>query len=145
MMNKVKKVFLVTSVKKKSGYAALAKDLYISPLFKKSRKYVEPFNMPWFILSEEYGLLSPDKKIKPYEKTLKKMNTKEKKDWAERVISQMENNLPEADEIIILAGKNYYKNLFAYLEENYKKVTIPMGNLGIGERLKWLNERINHI
>lgn len=143
MTNKVKKVFLVSCVKTKLRHAAPAKDLYISPLFKKSREYVELFNTDWFILSAKHGLLYPDTIIEYYDKPL---TDDEQYKWAEWVKSQMKNNLPvDADEIIILASENYYKNLLTYLEENYKKVSILMRDIsGYCKRVEWLQEQIRN-
>ncbi len=55
-----------------------AKDLYVSDLFRKARRYVEAKNCPWFILSAEYGLVSPEQVIAPYEKTLNHMGVAER-------------------------------------------------------------------
>ncbi len=44
--------------------------MYISPLFAKQRIYAEQLNVPWFILSAEYGLVAPDEWLSPYERYL---------------------------------------------------------------------------
>jgi hypothetical protein len=44
-------VVLVGCVKTKLSHAAAARDLYISPLFRKQRAYAEGSGSPWFILS----------------------------------------------------------------------------------------------
>lgn len=93
---------------------------------------------PWFILSAEHGLLSPKTTIGPYNKTLNTMSTAERKAWAKRVQQQMDDVLPEADEIIILAGSRYRENLIEYLRLRSPKITVPMEGLTIGRQLKWL-------
>ena len=136
----MKHLFLVGCVKKKQCCAALAKELYISDMFQKSRKLAEATKCPWFIISAKYGLLHPDKVISPYDKTLNKMLKKERKAWAEKVKEQMLANLPHAEAVVILAAERYYEFLMPYLEERFgtANVKIPMKGLGIGRRLSWL-------
>jgi hypothetical protein len=47
-----------------------AKDLYLSPLFRMSRQWIERQGVPWFILSAKYGLLEPSRIVEPYDLTL---------------------------------------------------------------------------
>ena len=53
-------LLLVACVKEKLAAPAAARDLYVSPLFKKEREYAERAGLPWFILSAEHGLVAPD-------------------------------------------------------------------------------------
>ena len=68
------------------------------------------------------------------------MPTGKRKEWAEKVISEMDDGLPNANAIVILAGEKYREYLMPYLEERFTNVMIPMKGLRIGEQLKWLNE-----
>jgi hypothetical protein len=52
-------VYLVSCVSKKRTTPIPARDLYISDWFLKARDHVESTGSPWFILSAEYGLISP--------------------------------------------------------------------------------------
>ena len=137
----MKYVFLISCVKRKQCCPAPAKELYLSDMFKKSRKLVEATKCPWFILSAKHGLLHPDKVICRYDKTLKDMSGPERREWAEKVKAQMDDNLPHAESVVILAGKNYYEYLIPYLEKRFgsANVKIPMKGLKIGEMLSWLN------
>lgn len=63
-------VVLVGCVKTKVGHGAPAKDLYVSDYFAKMRAYAEASGLPWFILSAEHGLVSPDEWLEPYERYL---------------------------------------------------------------------------
>ena len=144
----MKHVFLVSCVAEKQECPTPAKELYLSPLFQKSRKLVEATKCPWFILSAKHGLLHPDEVIYPYNETLNKMPQEKRKAWeervkawAEKVKAQMDNNLPDAKTVVILAGKNYYECLTPYLEERFgpANIKILMEGMRIGERLSWLN------
>ena len=43
---------------------------YTSDYFNKMRAYAETTGLPWFILSAEHGLVSPDEWLEPYERYL---------------------------------------------------------------------------
>jgi len=136
----MKKIVLISCVKKKRKNPAKAKDLYISDLFKKSYRYAQllkPDNI--FILSAKYGLLEPEQIIEPYNETLKDKSSTEIKEWSRRVISELDEKIDiDKSEIIILAGSKYYKYLLPYIK-NYK---LPLGTLPIGSRLSFLKKQI---
>ena len=135
-----RRIYLVSCVSQKTPYPAPARDLYVSPLFRKARAYVLKSGSPWFILSAEHGLVHPDDVLAPYEKTLNNMRVAERRAWAEKVRSQMEQTLPDADEVVILAGARYHEHLEDWLNRRYASVQIPMRGLQIGKQLQWLSE-----
>ena len=55
-------LYLISCVKAKLSVSELvrARDLYISPWFKRAHTYVESTKQPWFILSAKYGLVCPN-------------------------------------------------------------------------------------
>ncbi len=54
----MKQIVLISCVSKKLNAKSKAKDLYISPLFKKNLKYATSLNPDeTFILSAKYGLV----------------------------------------------------------------------------------------
>lgn len=136
------KICLVSCVSEKREKAAPARDLYTSKWFLKARRLVETNNLQWFILSAKHGLLHPEKIIEPYDCTLNNFRVKERKAWAKNVEQQMEAELPDADEIIILAGEKYWKYLIFYLENRFSKITMPLKGKRIGQQNQWLkNEK----
>lgn len=139
-----KQIVLISCVSKKQSHKCMAKDLYISSLFKKSWAYANKLNPDAiYILSAKHYLLHPETSIKPYEKTLNKCKVAERKTWTEEVLKQMkaEGLDVENDKFIILAGKKYYQ----YLIDNnngIKNYTLPLqGKGGIGCILKYLTEQ----
>lgn len=58
-------IVLVGCAKSKRPHGAAAKDLYTSDYFSKMRAYAESTGRPWFILSAEHGLVSPDGLLEP--------------------------------------------------------------------------------
>ncbi len=136
--DRFKTIFLVSCVGRKRPSRARAKDLYLSDWFIKARNLVEASGAPWFILSAEHGLIAPDDLLEPYEKTLNTMSASDRRRWAERVISQMFEKMPEANCVTFLAGKRYREFLEDYLRDHGVSVEIPMEGLRIGEQLAWL-------
>lgn len=134
----MRKIVLLSCVSKKLRSAAAAKDLYTSPLFKKSYSYAirkDPDSI--FILSAEHGLLHPDTIIDPYEKTLNRMPVAERKMWASKVIQDLSKQCDlEKDLFLILAGRKYCEFLLPHL----RKVENPMAAMGIGKRLNFLSQ-----
>lgn len=135
-----KTVYLVSCVKKKRERPCEARDLYISTLFSKARRYVETSGCPWFILSAEYGLVAPDQVIAPYDRMLKKMGVKDQRAWAERVDTRLSETMPELSQVVFLAGETYRKFLTGLLVERGVTVSVPMQDLQIGKQLRWLGQ-----
>jgi hypothetical protein len=139
----VPRIALVSCVKTKANRACSAGDLYTSAWFTKAKSLIERSGLDWFILSAEHGLVDPRMVIAPYEKTLNKMGVADRKSWAARVTAQMSDLLPEAHEVVILAGDRYRENLMPYLRNRFSKVTIPMEGLTSGRQLNWLDNASN--
>jgi hypothetical protein len=137
-------VYLVSCVSKKRTTPSPARDLYISDWFLKARDYVESTQSPWFILSAEYGLVSRDQVLAPYERTLNTMDKAERNAWATRVKAQMETRLPATDRIVVLAGQRYREYLMDYLRHRARRVEIPMEGLSIGRQLQYLGSLVRH-
>lgn len=139
-----KQIVLISCVSKKQRQKCMAKDLYISSLFKKSWVYANKLNPDAiYILSAEHHLLHPETPIEPYEKTLNECNVTERKTWTEKVLKQMkaEGLDVENDKFIILAGKKYYQYLIDN-QNGIKNYTLPLqGKGGIGCILKYLTEQ----
>lgn len=133
-------VYLVSCVSQKRERACEARDLYVSELFRKARRYVETSGCPWFVLSAEHGLLAPDQVIAPYERTLNKMGVADRRMWAERVAAQLAETVPDPSQVVLLAGERYREFLARLLEGRDVAVSVPMQGLRIGEQLRWLGQ-----
>jgi len=138
-MTKASRLCLVSCVSKKRPNCARAADLYISTWFRKVRRLIDASGAPWFILSAEHGLLSPDAEISWYNRTLNKMSSRERRAWADRVKVQMDTELPDVEEVVVLAGERYRENLMPYLRGRFSSVSVPMAGLAIGHQLHWLD------
>ncbi len=100
--------------------------------------------MPWFILSAEHGLVDPDAVIAPYEKTLNTMSSPARREWADRVFSQLCGAAPDARSVTFLAGARYRAFLAERLRATGITVEVPMEGLRIGEQLSWLARQVRH-
>jgi hypothetical protein len=112
--------------------------------FTKARSYVEGFGSDWFILSAKHGLVRPDDVIAPYDQTLNSMGITERRDWTRLVEWQMDEHMPDAGRIVVLAGQRYREFLMDYLRRRADAVEVPMEGLGIGRQLQWLGGHRGH-
>lgn len=136
----MRNIILISCVSKKLDRQTKAKDLYLSPLFKKNLAYaykLQPDNI--YILSAKYGLLKLDDVIEPYNMTLNTMKTAEKKAWTKTVLEQLEQLEDiENTNFVFLAGSNYRK----YLTQQMPYFEVPMEGLRIGKQLQFLTEQL---
>lgn len=139
------KIVLVSCVKKKrQRVKCKAKDLYISPLFKKSWEYANALGADKiYILSAKYYLLDPDTKIVAYNETLIGKPVAYRKKWAQQILSQLKarGHDLENDEFIFLAGKIYYEHLLPQIK-NYITPFHDSCCHGIGDILRFLTKQL---
>lgn len=131
---------LISCSKSKGGHRDLARDMYVSPLYRKSVQLAELWGLPFYILSAKHGLLHPDEVIEPYEQTLRTASKKERQDWAQRVDKQI-RELPRK-KLIVLAGDDYFAPLLEAGATAPLEYLAPMRSLSLGTRLAFLNEAI---
>lgn len=131
---------LISCSKSKGGHRDIARDMYVSPLYRKSVQLAELWGVPFYILSAKYGLLHPNDLIEPYEQTLKTATKKEKQDWAQRVDKKI-RELPRK-KLVVLAGDDYFAPLVEASSGAPLDYFAPMRSLSLGTRLAFLNEAI---
>ncbi|MCH9053332.1 MAG: hypothetical protein IIA72_20115 [Proteobacteria bacterium] len=131
-------IALVACAKTKSAQPDKAKDLYASPLFRKSRAYVERHEWHWYILSALHGLVDPETVLEPYERSLLGAGRAARQEWASNVVRALEAILPYRARIVLLAGKSYYEFLVPGLEARGHVVEQPLEGLSLGRRLAFL-------
>lgn len=117
------------------GSRAPGKDLYVSPLFRALRAYAETSADEWYILSAEHGLMHPETVIAPYERTLIKMRSAARHEWADRVSIALAPIVQAGDEVIMLAGERYREGVLPWLSARGVRVTIPLQGLMMGQQL----------
>lgn len=133
-------LILLGCVSQKGTQPVPARDLYISPLWRKRRSYAETTGKPWMILSAEHGLVDPDEVVAPYGRYLESQPRQYREHWshstAEAVIGAAREM--EAKTIELHAGSTYLDYGFiSALERAGFSVTRPLLGLRIGEQLAW--------
>lgn len=86
-------VGLVACGKRKQDHPAPAAELYCGDLFRKACAYARFAYDDWFILSAKHGLVPPDTILAPYDLSLRHLNARERREWADRVLAQTSRNL----------------------------------------------------
>jgi hypothetical protein len=137
------RIYLVSCVSRKSITAAPSRELYVSPWFIAVRRYVEATGDPWYVLSAKYGLVGPMQLLAPYDETLNSMKIGERRSWASRVTTQMDQFMPSVQTLVVFAGLRYREFLMDYLNRRWT-VEVPMEGLRIGKQLQWLKNHSSH-
>lgn len=123
---------LIGCVKTKLAHRAPARDLYISPLFRGRRAWVERTCERWFILSGKHGLVDPASHLAPYDFDLSRISRPARRAWSEHVlvalrdcVGSLKGHAFEAH-----AGINYLEyGLRAGLVRAGATVVVPMQGL----------------
>jgi hypothetical protein len=131
---------LISCTATKRDEPSTASDLYVSPLFNKSRSFASALGGPWFILSARYGLVEPEAFLDPYEVSLKQASKAARLKWAQDVAEAVSASVRPDSEIVVLAGKHYAHPLRGLLERRGYEVLEPLANGSIGQRLRWLTK-----
>lgn len=140
-----REIGLVSCVKTKRDKPTIPKDLYTSPYFEKMRSYAEQYHDDWWILSAKHGLINTDSDpIEPYDETLSGARVAKKREWANRVADQLDEQglLSEDMTLVFHAGRDYYGELLPLIEDSGVAIEIPTKGLAIGEKLAWYKEQI---
>ena len=131
---------LVGCVAQKRDEPSAARDLYKSPLWRKRRHYAEHSGKPWAILSAEYGLLSPDEVIAPYDRYMESQSRAYREEWSRTTADSIvaSANSVGADTVELHAGAAYLDHgLVRHIEAAGLSVSRPLKGLKIGEQLAW--------
>lgn len=136
----MKTIYLLSCCKQKLSYPAVAEKLYQSTGFKKSLRYAKSKNPDSiYILSAMHHVVPLDKILEYYNLCLSDESASEQKKWAKICLDELSQKFDlTKDKFVILAGKDYYKNLIgAGRIENYE---LPLEGLTQGYRLQWFDE-----
>ena len=132
-------VYLISCSNGKIDKSAPAAELYTSPLFAKSLSYSRKNAEDDYIniLSAKYHLVALNQVISPYDLTLKNFSRQDKKDWANKVYSQILDKYDlQYDRFMFLAGADYTDELMS----KFKYKTDVLEGMRIGERMEYLDK-----
>ena len=137
------RVGLVGCVRQQEARAAAAQDLFVSPLFRARRLYVERTCGCWYVLSALHGLAAPGEELAPYDLKLKSLSQAERRAWSERVLARLEAELGDLSEFAfeIHAGASYTnEGLVRGLRARGAAVELPATGLGEAQELAFYHE-----
>jgi hypothetical protein len=140
------RVGLVGCVRQQAARRAAAQDLFVSPLFRARRTYVERTCGRWYVLSALHGLVAPDEELAPYDLKLKGLSQAERRAWSERVLTQLEAELGALKGLTfeIHAGASYTnEGLVRGLRARGAAVELPAVGLGEAQELAFYHEANN--
>lgn len=137
------RIGLVACAAQKLDHPAPARELYVSPLFRKASAYCEREYGRWYVLSARHGLVLPDAVLAPYDLTLNTMGRDERRLWADRVKAQLFDSEGSFVGLTVYlhAGRRYVEDLAPWLRDLGATVVSPFPGLGIGQQLRWYIER----
>lgn len=136
-------VVILGCVSSKRRGSARAKDLYISPLWRKRRAYAERSGSPWVIYSAKHGILDPEQVIDWYDVALAKLPSSEKRAKGEEAVRQLEGRFGDlrSKTFEIHAGAAYVKSLQGPLAKRGGHLINPVEGLSIGYLLQWYGQQ----
>lgn len=146
-------VGLISCSAQKLYRPAPARELYCSPLFRKSLAYAEARCERVYVLSAALGLVELDAVTNPHDRALGGRKS-EREAWARRVAGMLIGRHGRDVDYSILAGQNYAGPLATALrtcdghhEDGWRgvareRIQQPLAGLQCGDRLRWLNEQL---
>lgn len=136
------KIALLSCTKSKKSYSCKASEMYSeSRIFRRAYQYAKLICDEVYILSAKYGLISEEDIIEPYNETLNKKSTQERRLWSEKVRLNLGKLYSlENDEFLVLAGKSYNEFLLPYLN----KYELPLKGINIFYWIPKLEELIEN-
>jgi hypothetical protein len=151
------RIAIISCSSLKLSHAAPARELYRSPLFRKSLELAELSCDHVYIASAFHGLVELHQELEPYDRTLAELGQRGRFAWGDRIassimfainhhkaIGRLDNRRHEATELVLYAGELYTKPIKRALHFRPVDATIlePLAHMQIGERLRWLNAAI---
>jgi len=139
----MKTIVLLMCGKNKLSQKAKAEVLYTSPRFQKSIEYAKTLTdySNIYVLSAKHGLLGLQQEIGPYDKSIYKMSSEEKKSWTDMVIKSLSSisNLKE-DKYIFLTDDDYNKELLPFLSN----IELPLRNIPQEEHITFYSDKLGN-
>ena len=139
-------IALVGCGKSKLTVPAPAKDMYTGSLFRAARGWAERKADQWAILSAQYGLIEPDREIKPYSYRLAK---KDAQQWGVCIVNNLRYRFGKGPfHLVLLAGVDYADPVAEEITKrmefdgfaNTCVISKPLAYLQLGERLAWFKK-----
>ncbi|MFI7430456.1 DUF6884 domain-containing protein [Micromonospora sp. NPDC049836] len=137
-------LLLLSCSQTKLDMPAPASRLYTSPLFRKGRAYAEQLGVPWFILSAEHALVTPDQILTRYERYLPSTSDKYRAAWGLWVAERLDLLAgPLNGRVVeVHAGAAYVDAIASHLTAKGAHLVDPLRGMAIGARLHWYDTQL---
>lgn len=135
-------LILVGCAETQARHSCRARDLFLSPLFTRRRRYAEQRGSRWYIISAEHGLIGPDALIEPYETALPEQDDEYRRAWGHWVVTKLcrlEGDL-RGRAVEIHAGDVYTDPLRQPLAATRAAIRRPLAELREEEQIAWYDE-----
>lgn len=127
---------LIGCTEKKLSGMHEARDLYIGNSFVSARAIVEHICDEWLILSALYGVLRPDKRITPYDRSLESLSAVEYMSWCQGVAANVIEVMPT--KVTLIAPDKYVGLLPIVLRSRDIEVDVrPRVDIHSGLKSSW--------
>ena len=136
-----RKIVLLMCGGNKVNYTTKAELLYTSLRFIKSLQYAKTLTQPEniFILSAEHHLVSLNKRLAPYDKSLYDMEDSFVRLWAKKVLTALKKLTNfNTNTFMFLTDEIYSK----YVISRLKRVELPLNDMSHDEQLNYFNARL---
>jgi len=132
-------IALLACSRTKADRPVPARELYVSPLFRAARAYMERRygHGNWLILSARYGLVDPDRLIAPYDLNLRQLTPGQRESWGDRIAVELTDRFPAGTVLWFHAGA-VYRDAIAPVVPH--QVRFPLAGLRIGRQLAWYRQ-----
>ena len=138
---------LLGCVSRKASSPLPAKDLYISGLFRRRRRYAEASGRQWMVLSSKYGLIDPEDVIDPYDFRVSDMDRSKRETWGRKIAEKLGDRFGglQGKTFEVHAGADYVNALRPHLMREGAELVTPLSGLRIGEQLQWYDRVVQMI
>lgn len=133
---------VVACAKLKRDGRAQARDLYTSTLFRYARAVAERTADRWVIVSALHNVLDPEQEIDRYERSLYKLDRRQRESWSAQVIDGLRRRAAPGSTIVFYAGALYREGVEHDMIRHGYQVEVPLRGLGYGEQVARLKARI---
>ncbi|XYI04131.1 DUF6884 domain-containing protein [Sorangium sp. So ce1128] len=121
-------------------HSAPAHEFHTSALFRTAYDYAERTCDAVLIVSAFYGAVAPKAVLRPYDRSLRLYNKREREDWGVCTVGQLLPSFELPPQLVVLAGTLYAGALAQGAHwHNLPRPEEPLRAIaGCGSRVKWL-------
>ena len=135
-------VLLVSCGKRKSDTICQAQEMYNSERFMLSKKLIKQLGHEWLIVSAKYGLLHPEKTIKPYDLYIGSFNNEKRKEWLQDIMVMLKKYDIET-RFVVCADNEYSKLLSNGLDKIKLSCIYPFLGMTYEKQVDYLRNIVN--